>query len=85
MIDKQQTLYIDCVNFWMRMGIKKEDNLIALSSLDVLNAFKEATLECYKTPYYINKARALVEELSKPKYDNNRGRNGWLNNSSNFV
>lgn len=62
------------------MGIKKDDHLIALSSLDVLNAFKDATLECYRTPYYINLAKALVKELSNPKYDNNRGRNGWLNN-----
>lgn len=37
------------------MGVKKEDNLMALASLDVYNAYKEQSNECYKEPFYIEK------------------------------
>lgn len=71
-------LYEDCIAFWQRMGVKKEDNLIALACLDVLNTYKDKTLSTYTTPYYIERGKALVEEIKKPKYNENRGRNGFL-------
>ncbi len=77
---KQLKLYEDCISFWQRMGIKKEDNLIALSSLDVLNAFQDKTNVSYKIPYYIERGKKLIKELSLSKYDNNRGRENWLLN-----
>lgn len=76
--DKQSVLYEGSVAFWQRMGVEKEDNLIALACLDVLNAFQDETLRSYKMPYYIKRGRALVEEMKKPKYNENRGRNGFL-------
>lgn len=76
----QNELYYDCVKFWERMGVKKEDNMIALSMCDVMNAFKEKTFEQFRTPTYIDKGRELIKELQNTKYDNNRGMDGWLNN-----
>lgn len=76
--NKQSVLYEECIAFWQRMGVEKEDNLIALACLDVLNAFQDETLWSYKMPYYIKRGRALVEEMKKPKYNENRGRNGFL-------
>lgn len=74
---KQSKLYKECISFWQRMGIKKEDNLIALSSLD---AFQDKTNASYKIPYYIERGKKLIKELSLSKYDNNRGRENWLLN-----
>ena len=79
-MSKQLKLYEDCIAFWQRMGIKREDNLIALASLDVYNAYKEQSNECYKEPFYIEKGKELTKELRDTKYDKNRGRIGWLNN-----
>lgn len=79
-MSKQLKLYEDCILFWQRMGIKREDNLIALASLDVYNAYQEQSNECYKEPFYIEKGKELVKELRDTKYDKNRGRIGWLNN-----
>lgn len=76
----QNELYYDCVKFWGRMGVKKEDNLIALAMYDVMNAFKEKTFEQFRTPTYIDKGKELIKELQNIKYDNNRGIDGWLNN-----
>lgn len=76
--DKQSVLYEGCVAFWQRMGVEKEDNLIALACMDVLNAFQDKTQPSYKIPYYIERGKALVEEMKKPKYNENRGRNGFL-------
>lgn len=76
---KQLKIYTDCVAFWQSMGIKREDNLIALATLDLLNAFGDNCLESYKVPYYIERGKALVAELSSSRYDVNRGRAGWLN------
>lgn len=76
--NKQLALYEECVAFWQRMGVEKEDNLIALACLDVLNAFQDNTLPSYKIPYYIERGRALVEEINNPKYNENRGREGFL-------
>jgi hypothetical protein len=60
------------------MGVEKEDNLIALASLDVLNAFQDETLRSYKMPYYIKRGKALVEKIKNPKYNKNRGHDGFL-------
>lgn len=79
-MSKQLKLYEDCILFWQRMGIKQEDNLIALACLDVYNAYKEESKDCYKEPFYIEKGRLLALELSKHQYDINRGHVGWLNN-----
>lgn len=79
-MSKQLKLYEDCIAFWQRMGVKKEDNLMALACLDVYNAYKEQSNGCYKEPFYIEKGKELVKELRDTKYDKNRGRIGWLNN-----
>lgn len=76
--NNQFGLYEGCVAFWQRMGVEKEDNLIALACLDVLNAYQDNTLPSYKIPYYIERGRLLVEEINNPKYDYNRGREGFL-------
>ena len=76
---KQLKVYTDCVAFWQSMGIKREDNLIALATIDLLSAFGDNCLESYKVPYYIARGKALVVELASPRYDVNRGRAGWLN------
>lgn len=76
--NRQLVLYEDCIAFWQSMGIQKEDNLIALSSLDVMNVFKENTLSSYKIPFYIERGRELVRELIKPKYNKNHGLAGFL-------
>lgn len=75
---KQSVLYEECVAFWQRMGVEKEDNLIALACMDVLSAFQDKTRPSYKIPYYIERGRVLVEEMKNPKYNVNRGRNGFL-------
>jgi hypothetical protein len=35
---KAETLFYDCVEFWQRMGVKKEDNIVALATYDVVCA-----------------------------------------------
>lgn len=75
---RQSVLYECSVAFWQRMGVEKEDNLIALACLDVLNAFQDKTLRSYKMPYYIKRGRVLVEEIKNPKYNKNRGHDGFL-------
>ena len=76
----QNELYYDCVKFWGRMGVKKEDNIIALAMCDVMNAFKEETSEQFRIPTYIDKGKELVKDLQNMKYDNSRGVDGLLNN-----
>ena len=76
--NKQLALYKGSVAFWQRMGVEKEDNLIVLACLDVLNAFKDDTRFAYKNLYYIERGRALVEEIKNPKYNKNRGHDGFL-------
>ena len=75
---KQLVFYEDCVAFWQRMGVEKEDNLIALACMDVITAFQDKTLPFYKIPYYIERGRVLVEEIKNPKYNKNRGCSGFL-------
>lgn len=76
--NKQLELYKSCVAFWQRMGVEKEDNLIALACLDVLNAYQDNTRPSYRIPYYIERGKALVEKIKNPKYNKNRGHDGFL-------
>lgn len=66
----QQIFFNTCVNFWMREGIEKEDNLIALAMLDTFVVFKEKTEKEYKEPFYIDRAKNLHTELQKIGYNN---------------
>lgn len=77
---KALALYEDCIQFWQRMGVKREDNLIALASLDVVNSKVEG-YQAYNAPYYIQRAKSICAQLRDKKYDPNRGRDGWLTNS----
>lgn len=74
----QQQIYFDSVRFWGRMGVKKTENRIALAMCDVLNAFKERTCKSFQEPHYIEIGKELIKELQSKKYDNNRGKVGWL-------
>lgn len=76
--NKQSVLYEGSVAFWQRMGVEKEDNLIALACLDVLNAYQDNTIPSYRIPYYIERGKALVEKIKNPKYNKNRVHDGFL-------
>lgn len=76
--NKQSVLYEGSVAFWQRMGVEKEDNLIALACLDVLNAYQDNTRPSYRIPYYIERGKALVEKIKNPKYNKNRVHDGFL-------
>lgn len=77
-MNKAMTLYEDCVAFWMRMGVKKEDNIMALSMYDVIHAKPEGW-EGYDISYYTERAKELHKILCREEYNENRGKNGWLN------
>ena len=76
--NKQSVLYEGSVAFWQRLGVEKEDNLIALACLDVLNAYQDNTIPSYRIPYYIERGKALVEKIKNPKYNKNRVHDGFL-------
>ena len=74
---KADKLFQDCVRFWEECGIAREDNIIAMAALDVVNA-KVDGWEMYNVSHYIERARAICRELSDKKYDSGRGKSGWL-------
>ena len=78
--------YHQCVEFWKRMGVRQEDNLIALALLDIKNSFHEKVYEEYLrqaewNTYYCEVADKAIDEIKQDKYNHNRGRNGFLSES----
>lgn len=74
---KRIQFYEECVNFWHRMGIQKEDNLIALSLADLIAA-KLASDEDLTMwhEYYKEIAEKCIATLSSHKFNKGRGRVG---------
>lgn len=77
---KADCLYRECIAFWQRTGMQIEDNIMAMSMLDVVNS-NAAGCAAYNIEYYIERAKVLVEKLSKKEFDLNRGKNEWLKNT----
>ena len=75
-------LFKDCAHFWRRMGVKKEDNIIALSIADVRFANKNKYMEREWKMYYEKVYRNAIIEMRKPIYDLNRGKEGFLKDST---
>ena len=78
---KYDYIYQDCIQFWMRMGVRKEDNLMALALADI-------NLVCgvpYETEiwdaYYHKRFKDAHAIIMQPQFDENRGHNGFLANS----
>lgn len=74
---KAETLFYDCVEFWQRMGVKKEDNIVALATYDVVCAKVWGWREYYFENYF-KLAKKIHEKLKTRDFDKNRGRSGWL-------
>lgn len=74
---KADILFIDCINFWKRMGIKKEYNLKCMATLDIVFA-KCDGWEKYNDDTLLEDGRRLNSILRGSEYDENRGRDNWL-------
>lgn len=80
-MEKETALFYDCCNFWQRMGVQKEDNIIAFSLADlILVCKKDFMLKEWEDHYKVVFEKA-IEEIKKPIYNENRGRNNFLANS----
>jgi hypothetical protein len=77
-MNQQQELFNDCLRFWQRLGVEKEENLNALASYDMVFAYKDKVDQRYNNPELIEKAKQIHKTLSDSKYNNNRGGTGWL-------
>lgn len=78
---KEDHLFYDCCNFWKRMGVQKEDNIIALSLADLIVVCKKNyRLEDWNA-YYKEVAERAIKEAKKPIYNERRGLEGFLLNS----
>lgn len=74
-------LFYDCCDFWHRMGVKKEDNIIAFALADlIITCNKDFMLKDWED-YYKEIYKKAYEEAIKPIYDENRGHIGFLANS----
>ena len=78
--------YNDCVDFWKRMGVKRDDNLIALGLLDIKCSFPESVCEDYLIQsgwydYFSEVADKALAEIKKERYNEHRGKNGFLSES----
>ena len=78
--------YHQCVEFWKRMGVQQEDNLIALALLDIKNSFHEKAYEEYLrqaewNTHYCEVADKAIDEINKDKYNERRGMDGFLSES----
>ena len=78
--------YHQCVEFWKRMGVRQEDNLIALALLDIKCSFREDVCEEHLRQaewftYYHEVADKAIDEINKDKYNERRGKNGFLSES----
>lgn len=74
-------LFYDCCGFWQRMGVKKEDNVIAFALADLIVVCKKDFMIDAWEDYYKEIFHKCHEEAIKPKYNENRGRNGFLGES----
>lgn len=80
-MEKETALFYDCCGFWQRMGIKKEDNIIAMSLADlILVCKKDFMLDMWES-HYKEVYEKCLEEIKKPIYNENRGHNDFLANS----
>ena len=74
-------LFYDCCNFWQRMGVKKEDNVIAFALADlILLCKKDFMLDSWNS-YYKEVYEVCKKEAMNPKYNENRGQNNFLSES----
>lgn len=74
-------LFYDCCNFWQRMGVKKEDNIIAFALADLIIICKKDFMLNEWEDYYKEVYKKAHEEAMKPIYNENRGHNDFLANS----
>ena len=71
-------LYHDCCDFWKRMGVKKEDNIIAFALADmILLCKKDFRLDDWDS-YYKEVYDKCRTEAMKSKYNERRGLEGFL-------
>ena len=71
-------MYYDCCDFWKRMGVKKEDNIIAFALADmILLCKKDFRLDDWNS-YYKEVYERCKKEALKPEYNENRGLEGFL-------
>lgn len=74
-------LFYDCCRFWERMGVKKEDNIIAFALADMNIVCKKHFMLIEWNNYYRDVYEKAHEEAMKPIYNENRGLEGFLANS----
>lgn len=79
--ERNTALFYDCCNFWERMGLKKEDNIIAMSLADLILVCKKDFMTSEWESHYKAVYEKCREEIMKPVYNAERGRNGFLANS----
>ena len=63
------------------MGVKKEDNVIALALADLIVVCKKDFMLKEWHEHYQEVAQRCIEHIKKPIFNENRGRNGFLNES----
>ena len=80
-MEKETALFYDCCGFWGRMGVKKEDNIIAFALADLIITCKKDFMLDKWNSHYKEIFHKCYEEAMKPKYNENRGRSGFLNES----
>ena len=74
-------LFYDCCEFWKRMGVKKEDNIIAFALADLIVICKKDFMLNEWEDYYKAIYLRAQKEAIKPIYNKGRGTNGFLANS----
>ena len=79
--EKDTALFYDCCNFWERMGLKKEDNIIAMSLADLILVCKKDFMTSEWESHYKAVYEKCIKEIMTPVYNTWRGRNGFLANS----
>lgn len=78
---KAKRLYFDCCAFWNRMGVQKEDNIIALALADLqFCGKKDFMIEAWES-HYKGVAEQAIAEIIQPKYNERRGEEGFLSDS----
>lgn len=78
---KYDFIYQDCIQFWMRMGVRKEDNLIALALADVNNLCGVPYEQEIWDAYYRERFEKVRTVIMQSQFDENRGRDGFLTQS----
>lgn len=74
-------LFYDCCRFWERMGVKKEDNIIAFALSDLIKVCKKEFMLKEWNEYYERVYQKAYAEAMKPIYNENRWQIGFLSNS----